>query len=57
VRHGYGTGAGDLGFGKTDWAVMINAPGEAAAAAAVRQIMPVYTSALLSSNVLPAARL
>lgn len=34
VRHGYNSGAGDLGFGPTDWAVMINAPGEPAAAGA-----------------------
>jgi hypothetical protein len=34
VRHGYGTGPGELGFQNTDWAVMINTPGEAAAGGA-----------------------
>uniref|UniRef100_A0A383V7W7 Uncharacterized protein n=1 Tax=Tetradesmus obliquus TaxID=3088 RepID=A0A383V7W7_TETOB len=28
VRHGYGSSAGDLGFGNSHWAVMINAPDE-----------------------------
>jgi hypothetical protein len=31
VRHGYNSGQGDLGFGNTDWAVMINAPGASVA--------------------------
>ncbi|WIA18579.1 hypothetical protein OEZ85_010020 [Tetradesmus obliquus] len=54
VRHGYGNGAGDLGFGSSDWAVMINAPDERG-----QHLMHIHVAPLVpatSSKILIAAK-
>uniref|UniRef100_A0A383VAN4 Uncharacterized protein n=1 Tax=Tetradesmus obliquus TaxID=3088 RepID=A0A383VAN4_TETOB len=54
VRHGYGSGAGDLGFGSSDWAVMINAPDERGQHQMHIHVAPLVPAT--SSNILIAAK-
>ncbi|WIA38877.1 hypothetical protein OEZ86_002152 [Tetradesmus obliquus] len=55
VRHGYLSGPGDLGFGNSDWAVMINAPDERGQHQMHIHVAPIVP-ADATKNILMAAR-